>query len=73
MQVLPLCQEGKWRCPSCLDLCNCSGRTCSRFQKGLEPTEQLHSEAVNQGFKSVCFLPFIHDHLPTCKLSFLAC
>ena len=52
-QVLPLCEEGVWRCPSCLDLCNCSGRSCSRFQKGLEPTEQLHSEAVRQGFKSV--------------------
>lgn len=52
-QVLPLCEAGVWRCPSCLDLCNCSGRSCSRFQKGLEPTEQLHSEAVRQGFKSV--------------------
>ncbi|BDA50698.1 hypothetical protein COCOBI_16-3740 [Coccomyxa sp. Obi] len=51
-EVLPLCEEGVWRCPSCLDLCNCSGRSCSRFQKGLEPTDQLHSEAVRQGFKS---------------------
>ncbi|KAK9917271.1 hypothetical protein WJX75_002601 [Coccomyxa subellipsoidea] len=51
-EVLPLCEAGVWRCPSCLDLCNCSGRSCSRFQKGLEPTEQLHSEAVRQGFKS---------------------
>ncbi len=46
--------QGVWRCPACQDLCNCSGATCSRYQKGLEPTEQLHHEAVSKGFKSVC-------------------
>ena len=45
--------QGVWRCPACQDLCNCSGATCSRYQKGLEPTEQLHHEAVGKGFKSV--------------------
>ena len=45
--------QGLWRCPACQDLCNCSGATCSRYQKGLEPTEQLHHEAVGKGFKSV--------------------
>ncbi len=45
--------QGVWRCPACQDLCNCSGATCSRYQKGLEPTEQLHHEAVSKGFKSV--------------------
>jgi hypothetical protein len=51
--VLPLCARGEWRCPPCLGLCNCSGRACSRYQGGLEPTEQLKAEADAQGFKSV--------------------
>lgn len=61
LKVLKLCEAGHWRCPACLDLCNCSGRSCSRFQKGLEPTDQLHNEAVRQNFKSVSV-----DLFPTC-------
>jgi hypothetical protein len=57
-EVLKLCEAGEWRCPACLDLCNCSGRSCSRYQKGLDPTEQLHNEAVRQSFKSVRNRPF---------------
>jgi len=42
-----------WRCPCCRDLCNCSGVGCLRARRGLEPTNQLASEARAYGHPSV--------------------
>ena len=42
-----------WRCPSCLQICNCSGRTCDRHNAGLGCTRILSAEAREQGYKSV--------------------
>ena len=52
-QVLAWCEAGEWRCPACLGLCNCSGSGCQRKQRGMEPTDQLISEATYKGFRSV--------------------
>ena len=42
-----------WRCPVCLDLCNCSGVNCLRAKRDLAPTQQLTAEAKSLGYKSV--------------------
>ena len=42
-----------WRCPSCRDICNCSGANCSRSRRNLFPTNQLYHEAFNLGYRSV--------------------
>ena len=42
-----------WRCPSCLGICNCSGRTCDRHNAGLGCTRILSAEAREQGYRSV--------------------
>ncbi|KAK9821950.1 hypothetical protein WJX81_001508 [Elliptochloris bilobata] len=41
-----------WRCPPCLDLCNCSGLGCSRCRAGWAPTGILNAEHRDCGFKS---------------------
>lgn len=45
-----------WKCPSCLEICNCSGRTCDRHMAGLGCTRILSGEARDQGYKSVSVL-----------------
>jgi hypothetical protein len=42
-----------WRCPVCLDICNCSGVNCQRARRDLAPTQQLNSEAQHHGWDSV--------------------
>ncbi len=42
-----------WICPVCRGICNCSVRSCQRFQNSLEMTGQLHSEAYHLGYDSV--------------------
>jgi hypothetical protein len=42
-----------WRCPVCLDICNCSGANCQRARRDLAPTQQLNSEAQHHGWDSV--------------------
>ena len=44
-----------WSCPSCLQICNCSGRTCDRHLAGLGCTRILSGEARDQGYMSVSF------------------
>ena len=57
-----------WRCPSCLQICNCSGRTCDRHLAGLGCTRILSGEARDQGYMSVSF-PTILSHLQQHKYS----
>ena len=42
-----------WRCPVCLDICNCSAPPCVRGRQGWEPTQQLSSEATHLRYASV--------------------
>jgi hypothetical protein len=42
-----------WRCPVCIDICNCSGSNCRRAQLGLEFTASLIHEAQAFGYSSV--------------------
>lgn len=46
-------QMTDWTCPSCLEICNCSGRTCDRHNAHLGCTRILSGEAREQGYKSV--------------------
>lgn len=43
-----------WRCPVCIDICNCSGTNCRRAQLGLGATASLIHEAQSYGYSSVC-------------------
>ena len=45
-----------WKCPSCLEICNCSGRTCDRHNANLGCTRILSGEAREQGYRSVSLL-----------------
>ena len=46
-------EDPAWRCPPCLDLCNCSGLGCTRCRAGWAPTGILNKEHHDAGFKSV--------------------
>ncbi len=42
-----------WECPVCLEICNCSSKTCVRFKQGLKCTNQLAAEATALNYRSV--------------------
>ena len=48
-----------WRCPVCIDICNCSGSNCRRSQLGLGATASLIHEAQAFGYSSVCRLTWL--------------
>ena len=51
--IAEVLKRSDWRCPSCLQICNCSGRTCDRHVAGLGCTKMLSGEARDQGYQSV--------------------
>ena len=53
-------EDPAWRCPPCLDLCNCSGLGCTRCRAGWAPTGILNKEHHDAGFKSVRPKPSIN-------------
>lgn len=65
-------QMSDWKCPSCLEICNCSGRTCDRHNASLGCTRILSGEAREQGYRSVSDLPrafLLADSGPHIELS----
>ena len=62
-------QMSDWSCPSCLEICNCSGRTCDRHNAHLGCTRILSGEAREQGYKSVSQhapASVVKEHLAAC-------
>lgn len=45
--------EAAWQCPACLEICNCSSKSCVRVGRDMQPTKQLISEAAQYNYKSV--------------------
>ncbi|MEW5312521.1 MAG: hypothetical protein WDW38_004151 [Sanguina aurantia] len=52
----------RWHCPACRDICNCSGGTCLRAVRGLEPTKQLAGEAMQLGYRSTAMQSVMAQH-----------